>query len=99
MSNAKQGPMTAYQLREVLAKAHNRQADQAARWGTKGTGAYYRAWLWVTANTLGMQAIPHRGPFEPWELEGITRTINNIQDLVALEDPDPIEEIADLVFS
>lgn len=87
MNNAKQGPMTAHQLRDVLAKANNRQHDQAARSAWKGTSAYYVAWLWVTANTLGLESIPRRGPFEPWELEGITQTINNIQDLVALEDP------------
>ena len=88
-NTAKQGPMTAHQLREVLAAAHNRQADRAARSGTKGTGIYYEAWLWLTAQTLGMKAIAplHPFPWEPWERESITRTICNIQDLVALDDP------------
>ena len=88
MNNAKQGPMTAYQLREVLTAAQYRSRQNSMQWGTPDTsGLYYRAWLWVTANTLGMEAIPHRGPWEPWELESITQTINNIQDLVALDDP------------
>ena len=86
-NTAQQGPMTAAQLREVLAAAHNRACDRAARTGTKGTGLYYQAWLWLTAQTLGRQSIPHRGPWEPWERESITRTICNIQDLVALQDP------------
>ena len=79
--------MTAFQLREVLATANNRQHDQAARSAWKGTSAYYRAWLWVTANAYGWEHIPHRGPFEPWELEGITHTIRQIQDVIPLQDP------------
>lgn len=82
-----QGPMTAHQLRKVLALADNRQNERAMESGTKGTGTYYRAWLYVTAHSLGLEHIPARGPFEPWEMEGITATINNIQDLVVLEDP------------
>ena len=80
--------MTACQLREVLTAAQYRSRQNSMQWGTPDTsGQYYLAWLWVTANALGVQAIPHRDPFEPWEVESITRTINNIQDLVALSDP------------
>ena len=88
-TTAQQGPMTAHQLREVLAAAHNRACDRAARSGTKGHHLYYDAWLWLTAQTLGMKAIAplHPFPWEPWEREGITHTIRNIQDLVALQDP------------
>ena len=81
-----QGPMTAWQLREVLARANNNQHDKAADWGTPGTSTYYKAWLWVTANTCQLDYIPGRGFWEPWELESITRTINQVQDLVALDD-------------
>ena len=86
-TNPVQGPMTAYQLVKVLALANERQHDKAARSAWKGTSAYYKAWLWVTANTIQLDYIPGRGFWEPWELEDITRTINKIQDLVVLEDP------------
>ena len=79
--------MTAYQLRKVLALADKRQNDRAMASGMHAPGNYYRAWLWVTANSLGWEHIPARGPFEPWELEWVTETINNVQDLVVLEDP------------
>ena len=78
--------MTAWQLREVLARANNNQHDKAMEWGTPGTSTYYKAWLWVTANTCQLNYIPGRGFWEPWELESITRTINQVQDLVALDD-------------
>lgn len=88
LTTARQGPMTAHQLREVLANATNSARDRSMAWGTKDTsGRYYRAWVWLTAKALGMGAIPHRGPWEPWELEDITATIRKVQDLVALQDP------------
>lgn len=79
--------MTAHQLREVLALADNRQNERAMASGMHAPGQYYRAWLWVTGKTLGLEHIPGRGFWEPWELEDITHTINKIQDLVVLEDP------------
>ena len=89
LTTAQQGPMTAAQLRDVLAAADRRQADRAARNGTKGTSAYYEAWLWLLAQSLGMDAVkPLRVfPWEPWEREYITHTIRKVQDLVALKDP------------
>lgn len=87
MQKAKQGPMTATQLQEVLAKASNREDDYAARWGTKGTNAYYLAWEWVTGSILGRNTRLSSGnPWEPWQLESIQHTINKVQSLVALED-------------
>ena len=78
--------MTAIQLQEVLARANNRQHDNEARYGTKGTNAYYLAWQWVTGSILGRNTRLSGNPWEPWELEGITHTINKVQELVALED-------------
>ena len=86
-TTALQGPMTAAQLREVLVNAMNLSRDRSMAWGTKdASGRYYSAWMWLTAQTLGMQAIPLRGPWEQWELEGITDTIRDVQNHVALQD-------------
>ena len=37
---------------DILAHEDNRSRSDAMRWGTKGTAAYYRAWLWLTAVVL-----------------------------------------------
>ena len=79
--------MTAYQLRKVLAEAHNRACDYAATWGMKSNDRNYRAWLWVTAQTLDQPAcIPGRGYWESWELKEILQTIQRVIDLVPLDD-------------
>ena len=37
---------------DILASEDRRSRDIAMRSGTKGTAAYYRAWLWLTAVVL-----------------------------------------------
>ena len=79
--------MTAHQLRAVLAEASNRASAYAAKWGTRSSDRHYRAWLWVTAQTLDQPAcIPGRGYWESWELEEIRQTIQRVADLVPLDD-------------
>ena len=47
-----QGPIRAVDVLDILASEDNRSREIAMRSGTKGTAAYYRAWLWLTAVVL-----------------------------------------------
>ena len=47
-----QGPIRAVDVLDLLAYEDRRSRDEAMHWGTKGTNAYYRAWLWLTAVVL-----------------------------------------------
>ena len=46
------GPIRAVDVLDILAYEDNRSRADAMHWGTKGTAAYYRAWLWLTAVVL-----------------------------------------------
>jgi hypothetical protein len=55
-----QGPMELATLARYLARAHNRNCENSARWGLKGTNRYLEAWNFCNATAAGL-ATPRPG--------------------------------------
>tara|TARA_Y100000004_G_scaffold113939_1_gene128005 strand:+ start:214 stop:453 length:240 start_codon:yes stop_codon:yes gene_type:complete len=59
-----QGPMRAVDVLDTLAWLDSRARDNAAAHGTPYSGAYFRAWQWLTAVVLD-----NPRPTLPWHAE------------------------------